>query len=41
MLAAINGFNDTISGLVKTFVVVQSATVVGMAGILLGLLRLT
>jgi len=39
--AAINGFNDTISGDVRTFVVVQAATVVGMSGILFGLLRLT
>ena len=41
LLAAINGFNDTISGHVRTFVVVQAATVVGMSGILFGLLRLT
>jgi hypothetical protein len=41
LMAAINGFNDTISGHVRTFVVVQAATVVGMSGILFGLLRLT
>jgi hypothetical protein len=41
LLAAIYGFNDTISGHVRTFIVVQAATVVGMSGILYGLLRLT
>jgi hypothetical protein len=41
LLAAINGFNDTISGHVRTFVVLQAATVVGMSGIPFGLLRLT
>jgi len=40
LLAAIYGFNDTISGHVRTFIVVQAATVVGMSGILYGLLRL-
>jgi hypothetical protein len=41
LLAAIYGFNDTISGHVRTFIVVQAATVVGMSGILFGLLRLS
>jgi hypothetical protein len=41
LLAAIYGFNDTISGHVRTFIVVQAATVVGMSGILYGLLRLS
>jgi hypothetical protein len=41
LLAAIYGFNDTISGHVRTFIVVQAATVVGMSGILSGLLRLS
>jgi len=41
LLAAIYGFNDTISGHVRTLIVVQAATVVGMSGILYGLLRLS
>ncbi len=41
LLAAIYGFNDTISGHVRTFIVAQAATVVGMSGILYGLLRLS
>jgi hypothetical protein len=41
LLAAVNGFNDTMAGHVRTFIVVQAATVVGMSGILFGLLRFT
>jgi hypothetical protein len=41
LLAAINSFDDTFTGHVRTFVVVQAATVVGVSGILFGLLRLT
>lgn len=40
LLAAVNGFSDTMAGHVRTFIVVQAATVVGMSGILFGLLRL-
>jgi hypothetical protein len=40
LLIVINGFNATLSGHVRTFVVVQGATVVGMSGILFGLLQL-
>lgn len=32
-------FNEVMSGHVRTFIVVQAATVVGMSGILFGLLR--
>lgn len=32
-------FNEVISGHVRTFIVVQAATVIGMSGILFGLLR--
>jgi len=41
LFAAVNGFNYTLAGYARTFIVVQAATVVGMSGILFGLLRLT
>lgn len=41
LLGAVSGFNETMAGHVRTFIVVQAATVVGMSGILYGLLRLT
>lgn len=41
MFAMVNSFNETMAGHVRTFIVVQAATVVGMSGILYGLLRLT
>ena len=34
-------FNEVISGQVRTFIIVQAATVVGMSSILFGLIRLT
>ena len=34
-------FNEVISGHVRTFIIVQAATVVGMSSILFGLIRLT
>lgn len=41
LFAIIDGFNDTMAGYVRTFIVVQGATVVGMSAILFGLLQLT
>ncbi len=41
LLTMVGTFNETMAGHVRTFVVVQAATVVGMSGILYGLLRLT
>lgn len=34
-------FNEVISGHVRTFIIVQAATVVGMSSILFGLIRFT
>lgn len=39
LFALTNGFNEAMQGYVRTFIVVQAATVVGMSGILFGLLR--
>lgn len=39
LFAVVNDFNEGMRGYVRTFIVVQAATVVGMSGILFGLLR--
>lgn len=41
LFAVVNNFNEAMRGYVRTFIVVQAATVVGMSTILFGLLRLT
>jgi uncharacterized coiled-coil DUF342 family protein len=41
LFAVVNNFNEAMRGYVRTFIVVQAATVVGMSTILFGLLRFT
>lgn len=41
LFAIVNDFNGAMRGYVRTFIVVQAATVVGMSSILFGLLRFT